>query len=74
MDERLSGVSPLNPFNPLGPEWRESCLWPEGPRIWQHDVGVRQQVSLAPQAPRVPEQGRMMPAATVQQQIAQALR
>ena len=60
MDERLRAVSPLNPFNPLGLEWRESSPRPEGPRIWQHCyVGVKQQVSLAPQALRVPERGRM---------------
>ena len=76
MDERLTeGCDSYELVNPLTPAWGEPRFRPEGPIIWQpNNVGVRQQVSLAPQAPRVTEQGRMKPAVTVREQIAQALK
>ena len=51
-----------------------TCLRPEGPRVWQQDNAgaVRQQLGLAPQAPRVQEQTAQ--AQRVQGKAAQALR
>ena len=56
MDDRLRKVIPMNPFNPLMSGW-------------EYAFGVRQQGSLALQAVKVPEHGRM-----VREHIAQAPR
>ena len=75
MDDRLRGVSPANAIIPRVSEWGGASLpGPEGPRIWQQDRihSARQNVRLGPQV--VPEQGRLKPVLTVQDQLAQAQR
>ena len=62
MDERLRGVSPLNPLNPST----------------HSSLGGKSHVASDSKAEwlcrHLPDQGRMKPAATVREQSAQALR